>query len=794
MIYSICGSAHFLNELALLVQKHRTHTIILPTQRLAFQLSQLLPRSFRVFTCDKLPLIKEGNLTVISQWQKVFLLRSFVKEFDMTSLPYGEDDILALLAECELYKAHPGGTHGYLEKSEQDLITLIAAWPTFIEKYGFIEANANMNQRVESFINNFPQQPVCVAGFFGNVPSHASLMKCASEPKHLLVFSNADSTVLATGDLPEYHPQRHFQNFFKEYNLDPHTIQAVGYKNTQNEKKCLTYSNSFSQLTGLVELIKQYQKDDVMVVLPSLARMNMLAQLLTDSEIPFQQTVTAKLNKNSYFVFAKALLTYIQKPSFAALLVLLKHSLFKQNHPDLIKNVTDFEIAARQKQPFFVFPTDCKLLLANDQLNDLITQLKHPHDKIMTFYQWLEWHFSLVSVFVGSNTSPDISEDFFDQFKGQSNVYALPLSLTAYGGLFDSVFTNLSPDDIINPPDFKSNIRLVGPHEARLTSSDITLVTDADERFWPQGISSNISTHLRSLLGLPNRHAYMALQAHDFISLAQSATQVLFTVSESIKSKLVSPTPLFYWLGAIKNLRIKQHEDNEKQNIKNNQQEIFLGVLPKSLSISALELAVRDFESFYQRYILGLFEIPLFFDELTARTRGILIHRLLELYLREPDTAVEKSKKLLRAVLSDLDNWQHGDEIVQIISWCVRQFKKHHGRSLFEHKFIHSLICANKTITLHGRADLIHLNGVCQLVDIKTGSTVPSKRAMEIGKSIQIPLLLWLMQKNNFTNVKAEIWHVKRTGSKKIKYDLDLASIEENVVQLINSLNQKLLI
>lgn len=369
------------------------------------------------------------------------------------------------------------------------------------------------------------------------------------------------------------------------------------------------------------------------------------------------------------------------------------------------------------------------------------------------------------------------------------------LDLAAYRRLL----SQLIQDKVIRPDIRRSHPRLkiLGPLEARMIHSDVTILGGLNEGIWPAPPSPDplLPRSVREKLGLTLPERRYGLAAHDFAQLA-SAPTVFLTRS---KRDSEGPTVASRWLWRLKTLMrgaLCPNADNHDA------EEIVIEALapetnylaiareldfvapnnvtravepkpcppkasrPDRLSVTQIETLVRDPYAIYARKILGLDVLNNLNETPGPAEFGSAIHKALEEFNKAEDHSDNREEILqdrFETQLS-LEGLTAGEtarmrpRLTALSKWYVEWNDKRasEGWSTVNAETIGELDLKYREggFTLSGMADRIDAkNGELEVIDFKTGSA-PSHDQVNVGFSPQLPLLAFMAENEAFSGVK----------------------------------------
>ncbi len=222
-------------------------------------------------------------------------------------------------------------------------------------------------------------------------------------------------------------------------------------------------------------------------------------------------------------------------------------------------------------------------------------------------------------------------------------------------------------------------VSIWGTAEARIRRADVMILAGLNDGSWPMlpGNDPWLSRPMREAVGLPPPERQVGLAAHDFIGAA-AAGEVFLTRSTRVDG---TPTVASRWLARLTNL-LEGVEGNALAAMRRRGR-YWLDLLahthlpdrttprparpcptpplparPARLSMTGVEELVRDPYAIYCRHVLRLEPLPPLGRTADARERGVLLHSLLERFVREtmdglPDAPEQLFDRIADAVLAD---------------------------------------------------------------------------------------------------------------------------------------------
>lgn len=346
-----------------------------------------------------------------------------------------------------------------------------------------------------------------------------------------------------------------------------------------------------------------------------------------------------------------------------------------------------------------------------------------------------------------------------------------------------------------------SRLAIMGTIEARLQHADLVLLGGLNEGSWPGAAEPGpwLSRTMRERIGLPSLEEPVGRAAHDFVQLASASEVVLSRADKDADSR---PTVPARWLERLR--VVLQGDTGAKGTIAfdasvpwSTRLESALipavvpagrpearppvAVRPRRLSVSDVELWVRDPYGLYAKRILGLSELDPLDADAGAAERGTVIHDALALFAASfegepPDGALARLKELGGQAFARYLHRPHVRAIwwprfLEIAAWYVERERERRpaiAQLAIENRGEMTLFGPAGPFVVHGRADRIERlqDGSCTVVDYKTGSP-PSAKEVAAGFAPQLPLEAAMLDAGGFVGLtpgpvaSLEYWQLK---------------------------------
>lgn len=318
---------------------------------------------------------------------------------------------------------------------------------------------------------------------------------------------------------------------------------------------------------------------------------------------------------------------------------------------------------------------------------------------------------------------------------------------------------------------------ILGPIEARLHHADVMIIGGLNEGSFPQLPDTGpwLNRPMRKVLGLPSLENKIAVSAMDFAHCFCGKEVYLTRAlkvdgSPSIPSRFLSRIEAVLNAGGISwqiHKPILSHlidKPSFVDPIERPAPKPPLSARPRSLSVTKIELWMRDPYAIYARYILKLYPL----DDLEVMQKGLLFgnatHKALERYMKDNAHSLDK-KKLMTFGLDTFKSmgFDAGDlafylpKFDHIADWFIEQQTARMGHiqtSYVEQKGEIVLHMPLGDFTLSGTADRIDVlsDGSVEIIDYKTG-TVPSVKEVHAGFAPQLPLEAFILKEKGFKDI-----------------------------------------
>lgn len=313
-----------------------------------------------------------------------------------------------------------------------------------------------------------------------------------------------------------------------------------------------------------------------------------------------------------------------------------------------------------------------------------------------------------------------------------------------------------------------------GPLEARLQHADLIILGGLNEDSWPAQATTDpwLSRPMRAAFGLPAPEQRIGLSAHDFAQAA-SAPEVIFSRARKTGG---APAIASRWWLRIENLLSGIGEGDWRAQTTparwldwadrfDRPAQITpagppaprppVHLRPRVLSVSDVEVLVRDPYAIYAKHVLQLAPLDPLDAELGAAARGTVIHEILESFLRARgqslalgdlpelralgtqafDAALTEPgiRAFWKPRFDELAGWFIEWDLTHRLTGAVPVGVEVDGKLTFD--------APGGAFTLKARADRVdrYPDGSLAIFDYKTGGN-PSSKQIKAGFAPQLPL------------------------------------------------------
>ncbi len=326
-------------------------------------------------------------------------------------------------------------------------------------------------------------------------------------------------------------------------------------------------------------------------------------------------------------------------------------------------------------------------------------------------------------------------------------------------------------------------LMILGQLEARLVEADVMILGGLNEGTWPPKISPDpwMSRPMRKRFGLPPHERGIGLSAHDF---AQSlcADKVILTRSLRVDGAPGIPSRWLQRMDTVLKasgatlangslLRYAQVMDQADTvtPFRRPEPRPPVSARPRKLSVTKIDQWISDPYGIYARYILDLKKLDPLEQPLDARTRGNILHKALENFVKAhpgdlPENVADTFVSFARAEMDRAMIEPHirilwEPRIARAAAWMAAQetdWREGWKCAAQEIEGQKTFTAKGGDFTLTTKVDRIDCSKDGQeaaIIDYKSGGTF-SKTGMQDGRHTQLPLEAVILEEGGFKNLK----------------------------------------
>ncbi len=331
--------------------------------------------------------------------------------------------------------------------------------------------------------------------------------------------------------------------------------------------------------------------------------------------------------------------------------------------------------------------------------------------------------------------------------------------------------------------------------EARLQTAETIVLGGLAEGIWPRATEPGpwMSRQMRSKVGLPSPEEAVGQDAHDFVSAACAAPQVVLSCPRRRDGAPAVPARWLTRLDAFlagQNRKLPEHPaagwaealdrpEGEAKPVSPPRPCPPVALRPRKLSVTEIETWLRDPYAIYARHILRLRVLDPIDQSTDAADYGSLVHGGIHRFLHAHGTAwpARGAEKLREALLTEmkaaglrpaLEAWW-APRLERIAEWVAQTEIGRRGGNApvaISSEVPGKWELPAQRFTLTGRADRIEqlADGGLVILDYKTG-TVPSKKLVDLGLAPQLPLEAAMAEAGAFEGIAGQVtqlayWHL----------------------------------
>jgi ATP-dependent helicase/nuclease subunit B len=367
-----------------------------------------------------------------------------------------------------------------------------------------------------------------------------------------------------------------------------------------------------------------------------------------------------------------------------------------------------------------------------------------------------------------------------------------------YVGFLKSLLKKTSALDTVH----NRQVTLLSPENAKYLNFDLVILADMNENSWPNLRNSEIwlTNQLRSNLQLSNQDAELKGKIQDFYLLLCNK-QVVITRSKKVNNALTIPSRLLQKLLVLVDKHKLESLYSKNQyleflryhlssaNTLSNQDKLLVNRqdFPVSISVTSLELLIRNPYGFFARNILKLYPVKELSLESMNAEFGVMIHKIISMYN-------SSSKDFLDIAEQELED-SSVNEFIKNLWWpkicsiakAYTTFDQNRRENI---KSIHSEIHGEMLMKIEGKeykvtaiADeiIVTKDNKAYILDYKTG-TVPSAKDVLSGLAPQLIVEGLILQNGGFKGLPkhtpSQVVFIKLSSSDPFLSEISLNDID----------------
>jgi ATP-dependent helicase/nuclease subunit B len=352
---------------------------------------------------------------------------------------------------------------------------------------------------------------------------------------------------------------------------------------------------------------------------------------------------------------------------------------------------------------------------------------------------------------------------------------------------YPEVFETAIADRQVRRPEANVRVRIFGTVDARLVTVDRMVLGGLVEGIWPPQARTDpwLNRPMRHQLGLDLPERRLGLAAHDFAQ-ALGAPEVMLTratklggtptVASRLVQRLAAVGGEARWQGALargaRYVELARKLDAPTQPpraVTRPEPTPPRAARPTSLSVTEIELWLRDPYSIYARHVLGLRPLDAVDTPPGARDRGTVVHGAIGEFTAQfkdklPDDIVAELLRLGERHFSSLEDFPDArafwwPRFQRIARWFADFETRRRSEILKLDAEIHGTLeipIKDRLFTLRSRADRIEhrADGRYAILDYKTGQ-VPTPPQVKSGLAPQLTLEGAILRAGRFGTIPA---------------------------------------
>ena len=786
------------------LQHSRNHAMLLPKLIPLYEIDTLvhdippaLPKLERTLLLSRLCAAKPNVITMDQAFKMAISLGDLLDEFyqfetDVSKLPD--------LVQNPIFAEHWNETLAFL-----DIIT--REWPKILHERSVIDEADRQIRLIDDYTNRIrgTDIPVIAAGLDGGLPAVRRLLKVINQLKNgQILMEGLDTKLNVSNAFSPHHYQAGFIRILNELKLKPNQVQDLtpetgreilirevlkpeaqtdewrsfsippGALNQLSQIDCETPAEEATTIALTLREVLEEPEKTACLVTPNRHLARRVIQEMKRWGILLDDSAGTPIPQTEIGIFLRLITALgMGHGTDTDRLALLKHPLAAdgQNPIAFRQKVRQAELQARRNHT----PLSLSLNTDLDRFISLFNNnIKTPFGTILSEHIQAAEQLATGIDRTGperlwQSESGQIVFEFLARLAEQSDLIG-EIEPSAYPAIMDILMGSLTvrPRYGMHP-----RLDILGPIEARFHHYDVCIIGGLNEGSFPDipDIGPWLNRPMRRSLGLPEPEDKIGTLSLDFAHCFCSPTVILTRAkkeagTETIQSRFLSRLDAI--LGAV-NQTISEKTSHwakalDKPDFRDPPFRPApcppVSTRPNKLSVTKIELWMRNPYAIYARYILNLFPLDPLGQSQKQQIYGQAVHRALDQFItKNPDGTWEDlmhraDQSLTELGLNEADKVFYLNRFEAGARFICQQQEKIGGqirKILTEQKGQITLDVAGKPFTLDGTADRIDLfkNGTVRILDYKTGQ-VPSSKEVLSGYAPQLPLEALILSRGGF--------------------------------------------
>lgn len=717
---------------------------------------------------------------------------------------------LASLVSEERFAAHWNETLKFL-----DIIQTV--WPNILASRGQINASDRLVRMINAYTKKIEEDPfsppIIMAGFDGGLPAVKRLITVLSHKENTTLFFDGFDTHLSDTEwkkIPQNHYLSGFRDLMQSAGLSTTEIHTCSTQSTPQEvwirealkpayqtdewrQANITQENlkhihlietetpgeEALSIAVLLRQVLETPKKTAVLVTPdrSLARRVKMEMLRWG--IQLDDSAGCTLSDTDVGVYLSLITDLgIRQADPISTLALLKHPLTAngQNPTQLRAEIRHLEKAARTNGTKLEIPWCCDV--------QSFTSL-FAHQALVPFADMLTAHIQLAESLATSHDRT-ATERLWSKEAGKA-AFDFLTELIAYAPALGEIEPAFYPEimrlfmasvSVRATYGMHPRLDILGPIEARFHHADVCIIGGLNEGVFPSLPETGpwLNRPMRSALGLLPPEQKIAAAAMDFAHSFCSPEVYLTRAQKSDGSPTVPSRFLSRLMAVSEAAGIpfkaehfpwakRLDKPTDIQPCKRPAPKPPLTARPKKLSVTKIELWMRNPYAIYARYILDLSPLPTLNEDRTKLIYGIALHAVLEnLVTHQLDVDVSTfvnmvQKELIAKGFTSAQLAFYRPKVERIAEFFIQTEKELAPQIKYSFTECEGSIqfpmSDGSFFTLTGKADRIDIlnNGSYVITDYKTGR-VPTPKEVFAGYAPQLPLEAYILSQGGLPDIQ----------------------------------------